>query len=208
MCCSSTAYRSGEAVHDLAWLRLGDFYRHHLKDEKRALAAYLHVCNRTTWAPWGTPPKPVSTGAGETLVKATTAASEILRKQGKLDEVRKLQFNLHKAQAEAAAGLLEEAETIARFRELLALPAALSPEVDACAKRIEGLPGAGRAKVLANLAGMATDLSADARDVLVTAAAGPDAETAGTALRALLVFVPPEKTDELLTGAREQDAAP
>ena len=202
------SYRSGEAVHDLAWLRLGDFYRHHLKDEKRALAAYLHVCNRTTWAPWGTPPKPVSTGAGETLVKATTAASEILRKQGKLDELRKLQFNLHKAQAEAAASLLKESETIARFRELLALPAALSPEVDVCAKRIDGLRGPGRTKLLVGLAGMTTGLSLDARDMLVKAAAAPDAETAETALRALLLFVPLEKANELLTGAREQDAAP
>ncbi len=102
------SYRSGEAIHDLAWLRLGDFYRQYLKDEVRALAAYLHVCNRTTWAPWGTPPKPVSTGASETLVKATKAAAVILRKQGKPEEARKLESDLLKAQAEAATALRKE----------------------------------------------------------------------------------------------------
>ena len=101
-------YRCGEAIHDLTWLRLGDFYRQHLKDEARALEAYLHVCNRTTWAPWGAPPKPVSTGASDTLVKATRAASEILRKQGKPEEARKLEADLLKAQAEAAAALRKE----------------------------------------------------------------------------------------------------
>ena len=101
------SYRCGEAIHDLTWLRLGDFYRTHLKDDARALEAYLNVCNRTTWAPWGTPQKPVSTGGSETLVKATRAASEILRKQGKLQEVKKLESNLAKAQAEAAADMLK-----------------------------------------------------------------------------------------------------
>jgi hypothetical protein len=202
------SYRSGEAIHDLAWLRLADFYRRYLKDEERALAAYLNVCSRTTWAPWGTPPKPVSTGAGETLVKATKAAAEILRKQGKRDEVRKLQFNLHKAQAEAAAALLREAKTIAGFRELLALPGTLSLEVEACAKRIDGLRGPGRATLLAGLAGMAAGLSADARDVLVKAAAEPDSQTAQTALRGLLVFVPLDKANGLLARVREQGESP
>ena len=98
-------YRSGEAIHDLTWLRLGDFYRTHLKDDDKALEAYLNVCDRTTWAPWGTPQKPVLTGAGETLAKATEAACDILRKQGKLDKVKQLQSNLAKAQADAAAAL-------------------------------------------------------------------------------------------------------
>jgi hypothetical protein len=101
------SYRCGEAIHDLTWLRLGDFYRTHLRDNARALEAYLNVCNRTTWAPWGSPTKPVSTGGSETLVKATRAASEILRKQGKLGEVRKLESNLAEAQAEAAAAMLK-----------------------------------------------------------------------------------------------------
>ncbi|MBN2315654.1 MAG: hypothetical protein JXM79_17130, partial [Sedimentisphaerales bacterium] len=101
-------YRSGESIHDLTWLRLGDFYRIQLKDDDRALEAYLKVCDRMTWAPWGHPAKPVSTGASETLVKATEAASDILSKQGKLDEVSKLRINLLKAQAEASAALLKK----------------------------------------------------------------------------------------------------
>jgi tetratricopeptide (TPR) repeat protein len=98
-------YRSGEAIHDLTWLRLGDFYRKHLKDDDKALEAYLNVCNRTTWAPWGTPDKPVLTGAGETLAKATEAVCDILRKQGKLDNVKELKSSLARAQADAAAAL-------------------------------------------------------------------------------------------------------
>ena len=102
------SYRSGEAIHGLTWLRLGDFYRQHLEDEGRALEAYLNVCNRTTWAPWGTPPKPFSTGDSDTLVKATKAACEILRKQGKPEEAKKLESDLLKAQAGAAAALRKE----------------------------------------------------------------------------------------------------
>ena len=51
--------------------------------------------------------KPVSTGGSETLVKATRAASEILREQGKLEEVRKLESDLVKAQVEAADAMLK-----------------------------------------------------------------------------------------------------
>jgi len=102
------SYRSGEAIHDLTWLRLGDFYRTHLQDDDRALEAYLNVCNRTTWAPWGTPEKPVLTGAGATLVKATEAACDILRKQGKLDKVKELKSSLVKAQADAVAALQKD----------------------------------------------------------------------------------------------------
>ena len=201
-------YRSGEAIHDRVWLQLGDFYRTQLNDDHRALDAYTKVCDRTTWAFWGRPLKPAARGADETLVAATKAASEILRKQGELDEVRKLQFNLRKAQAEAAASLLKESETIARFRELLALPGTLSADVVECAKRINGLREADRGKVLAGIAAMTTGLSADARDVLVKAAAAPDAETPQTGLRALLVFVPLEKANELLAKAEEQGSAP
>jgi hypothetical protein len=102
------SYRSGEAIHDLTWLRLGDFYRTHLKDDDKALEAYLNVCDRTTWAPWGTPQKPVLTGAGETLAKATEAACDILRKQGKLDKVKELKSSLTKAQADAVAALWKD----------------------------------------------------------------------------------------------------
>jgi tetratricopeptide (TPR) repeat protein len=102
------SYRSGEAIHDLTWLRLGDFCRTCLQDDDEALEAYLNVCNRTTWAPWGTPDKPVLTGAGETLAKATEAACDILRKQGKLGKVKELKSSLAKAQANAAAALRKD----------------------------------------------------------------------------------------------------
>ncbi len=102
------SYRSGETIHDLAWLRLGDFYQTYLQDDDKALEAYLNVCNRTTWAPWGSPDKPVLTGASETLAKATEAACEILRKQGKLDKVKELKSSLTKVQADAAAALRKD----------------------------------------------------------------------------------------------------
>jgi hypothetical protein len=102
------SYRSGEVIHDLTWLRLGDFYRKYLQDNDEALEAYLNVCNRKTWAPWGTPDKPVLTGASETLAKATEAACDILRKQGKLDKVKELKSSLAKAQADAAAALRKD----------------------------------------------------------------------------------------------------
>jgi hypothetical protein len=102
---SALQYTSGEAIHDLTWLRLGDFYRQYRKDDNKALDAYLQLCSRTTYAPHGTVPKPVVTGAGETLVAATKAACEILNKQGKAEEVKKLQAGLLKAQADAAAAL-------------------------------------------------------------------------------------------------------
>jgi len=99
------SYRSGEAIQDLTWLRLGDFYRMYLKNDDKALEAYLNVCSRTTWAPWGTPDKPVLTGAGETLAQATEAACDILRKHGKLGKMKELKSSLTKAQANAAAAL-------------------------------------------------------------------------------------------------------
>ena len=77
------SYRSGEAIHDLVWLRVGDFYRQYLKDDDRALTAYANVLARTTWAPWGQPRKPAATGGNETLAAATKAVSDILRKRGK-----------------------------------------------------------------------------------------------------------------------------
>ena len=200
-------YRSGEAIHDRVWLQLGDFYRTQLKDDDRALEAYTNVCDRTTWTFWGRPLKPAARGADKTLVAATKAATEILRKRGKLDEVRKLQFNLLKAQAEASASLLKESETIARFKELLALPGTPSADVEECAKRINRLERAGRERVVAGIGRMTTGLSADARDLLVKAAAAPGAERRQTALRALLVFVQVEKANELLAKTERQSPA-
>jgi hypothetical protein len=184
-------------------LQLGNFYRAHLKDDDRALAAYTNVCDRITWAPWGRPPKPVSTAGSETLVAATKAACEILSKQGKHDEVSKLQFNLLKAQAEASASLLKEPETLAKFKELLALPGSSTADMEACAKRIEGSEKAVREEVVVGVGAMATGLTEDARELLVEAAAAPEAETRQTALRALLMFAPVDKANELLAKTKE-----
>mgnify|MGYP006278213475 CR=1 FL=1 len=98
-------YTSGTSIHDLAWLRLGDFYRTELNDDDRALAEYLQVCDRTTWEPFGTVDKPVLTGASETLVLATEAACEILRARGEHAAADELEASLAQAQAEAAAAL-------------------------------------------------------------------------------------------------------
>ena len=102
---SKLSYTSGEAIHGLAALRLGDFYRTQLKDDKRALAEYLKVCGPQSWNRYPAIPKLVLTGATDTLAKATKAACEILRKQSKLNEVEKLQSSLVKAQADAKAAL-------------------------------------------------------------------------------------------------------
>ena len=200
-------YRSGEAIHDRVWLQLGDFYRTQLKDDDRALEAYTNVCDRSTWTFWGRPLKPAARGADETLVAATKAASEILRKRGKLDEVRELQFNLLKARADASASLLKESETIGRFKELLALPGTPSADVEECAKRINRLERASRREVVAGIGRITTGLSADARDLLVKAAAAPDVERRQTALRALLIFVQVEKANELLAKTKKQSPA-
>jgi hypothetical protein len=197
------SYRSGEAIHDRVWLQLGDFYRTHLKDDDQSLAAYTNVCDRMTWAPWGRPPKPISTGGSETLAAATKGACEILRKQGKFDEVNKLQFNLLKAQAEASASLLKEPETLSKFKALLAIPGGLTADREACAKHIEGSEKAVRKEVVVGLGAMATGLTEDARDLLVKAAAAPEAEARQTALRVLLMFAPVDKADELLDKKKE-----
>ena len=52
---------------------------------------------------------------------------------------------------------------------------------------------------------MATGLTDDARDLLVKAAAAPEAETRQTALRALLMFAPVDKANELLAKTKEGD---
>ena len=161
------------------------------------------MCDRITWAPWGRPPKPVSTGNSETLVAATKAAGEILRKQGKLDEANKLQFNLLKAQAEASASLLREVETLSKFNELLALPGSFTADMEACAKRIADRENAVREKIVDGVGGMTIGLTEDARGLLVKAATAPEEKTRQTALRALLMFAPVDKANELLAKTKE-----
>ena len=83
-----------------------------------------------------------------------------------------------------------------------ALPGKFTADMDACAKRIEGSEKAVREKLVAGMGGMASDLTDDARDVLVKATAAPDAETGRFALRALLMFAPLNKVNELLAGTK------
>jgi hypothetical protein len=192
-------YRCGESIHDLVSLRLGDFYRTQLKDDTRALEAYNNVIDRTTWAPWGRPPKPASTGFSETLVAAAKAASEILSKQGKTDEVKKIQFTLLLAQAEASASLLKESDAIAKFKELLALPGKSTADMAACEKRINGADTAVREQVLAGMGALVTGLTDDAKRLLLKTAAAPEPATRQTALRALLMFASLDKVNELMT---------
>lgn len=96
------SYSSGEAIHDQAWLRLGDFYRTFLKDDDQALEAYLSICSRTS--PDGDP-KPVSTGASDVLRNATDAACEMLRTDGRDAEAVELEESFSSAlKAAEAAG--------------------------------------------------------------------------------------------------------
>jgi hypothetical protein len=186
-------WRGGEAVQDLAWLRLGDFYRDSLKDDDRALAAYNNVLDRTTWDSWGRPRKPAALGAGETLIAATKAVSEILKKQGKAAEIPKLQFNLLLAQAEAAAGVLNEADMLARFKEMLALPDRTTPEVNVTAARIDPLAGDARVQAVKALAAGVSGLTDDTRDLLVKSASSSKTEDRKVAVRALAMFMTENK---------------
>jgi tetratricopeptide (TPR) repeat protein len=193
--------RSGEAIHDRAWLRLGDFYRDQLHDEARALEAYLQVCDRTTWDYWGRPRKPAARGADQTLVAATDAACAILERQGKKDEVQKLRVNLLEARAEAAAGVLDRKEMLARFAEVLAIPGLFTAEHTAVEKQVESLEPAARNAALARVAPEAAGLSEDVRSLLLETVRDGDAAARRTALRTLVRFVPAEKIGTTVTTA-------
>jgi hypothetical protein len=192
------AYRSGEAIHDLAWLRLGNFYRQYLNDDGRALAAYRNVLARTTWAPWGQPRKPAATGASEALVAATNAVSDILRKRGRDDEIAQLKFNLLLAQAEAAASMLKTSEMTARLKEALALPGRSTADMETAARSILALEDDVRKEVLYAAGKLATGLSDDMRSLLLETAAAPETKDREIAVRALLMFAPVDKVRELL----------
>ncbi|MFA7157993.1 MAG: tetratricopeptide repeat protein [Kiritimatiellia bacterium] len=193
------SYRSGESIHDLVWLRLGDFYRDTLKDDDRAYAAYTNITDRTAWVPWlGRPRKPAARGADETLVAATKAASDILLKRGKDKEVAQLQYNLVLAQAEAAAAMLKETETIAKFKEIMALQGKSTPGIETCEKRINAFEDAVRTNVVKGIGELSAGLLNDTRDLLVKTACAADANNRSVALRSLLMFAPPDKVNELL----------
>jgi hypothetical protein len=191
-------YRSGESIHDLTWLRLGNFYRDQLKDDDRALAAYTNVTDRTTWTYWGRPRKPAARGADATLVAATKAASEILRKRGREADALQLQFSLLQAQAEAAASVLKTDEMLNRFTEAMAIPGRFSAAMRASTMHIGGLSGEAREKVVKGLGALAAGLSDDTRSVLVNVATEPEAGKRDIGVRALLMFAPPDKVTDLL----------
>ena len=204
------SYRSGEAIHDLVWLRVGDFYRQYLKDDDRALTAYANVLARTTWAPWGQPRKPAATGGNETLAAATKAVSDILRKRGKDGEIPQLQFNLLLARAEAAASLLKTNEMTARLEEALALPGRFTPAMDTAARRILALDDELRGKVVSAAGTLATDLTDDMRSLLLKMATAPERKDREIAVRALLLFAPLHKVGELMdnAGKEKREARP
>ncbi len=192
------SYRSGEAIHDLSWLRLGDFYRDQLKDDNRAYSAYTNIFDRTTWSPFGRPRKPASTGASATLVAATQSVSDILRKLGREKEVPQLQYNLLLAQAEAAAAVLKGGETIAKFREILAMPGKSSAGIEAVEKRINALPDEVKTNTVKAVGALVSGLLDDTRDLLIKGACEASADNRAIALRSLLLYAPADKVNELL----------
>jgi len=198
-------YRSGEAIHDLVWLHLGDFYRQYLKDDDRALTAYTSVLARTTWAPWGQPRKPAATGGSETLVAATKAVSDILRKRGKDCEIPQLQFNLLLAQAEAAASVLKTDEMTARLKEALALPGRFTADMETAARSILAFEDDLRKKVVNAAGTLATGMTDDMRSLLLKTATAPETKDREIAVRALLMFAPMDKVSELLDKARKEN---
>jgi len=192
-------YRSGEAIHDLVWLRVGDFYRDTLRNDDKAYASYTNITDRTAWVPWsGRPRKPAARGADETLVLATKAACDILRKRGKEDEIATLQYNLVLAQAEAAAAVLNENETIARFKEILVMPGKSPAGSESFEKRINAFPDEARTNVVKEVGALASGLLDDTRGLLVKLACAPDPSNRSVALKSLLMFAPADKVKELL----------
>ena len=86
---------------------------------------------------------------------------------------------------------------------MLGLPAKFTADMEACAKRIKGFEKAVREKVVAGVRELATDLTGDARDVLVKATDASEAETRRIALRALLLLAPVNKVNELLAATKQ-----
>jgi len=195
-------YTSGVSINELTSLRLGDFYRTQLKDDAKALEQYLAVCDRNMWLPHGTVVKPVLTGASETLVKATQAATEILTKQGKLDQVKELQQNLAQAQAEAFAFRNERKEMLAKLSEVVAAGQTHTAVMDQYAAQIGTLPEDTAKTLLEAVANSTTPLSETARKRLLESAADPQTKTQAIAI--LVAFAPTENTGALLEKNRNE----
>ncbi len=127
----------------LAWLMLGETYRHLLKDDKKALEAY------------GEGIKMVRDGGGyHYTLGAVWSAADILCKQGKYDEALEVlgKIDLKKqegawgmtfycAYADTLAGQGKKEEAIAKFNEALTVKGATEAQKAACEKRIKELQG-------------------------------------------------------------------
>jgi hypothetical protein len=87
----------------------------------------------------------------------------------------------------------------------LALPGSLTVEMEACTKRIADCEKAVREEIVGGVGGMTIGLTDDARGLLIKAAVAPEATTRQTAVRALLMFAPVDKVNELLAKTKEGD---
>lgn len=202
---TNLSYSPGEAIHELALLRLGDFYRTQLKDDKRAMEIYNSIIERTMQAPYrlNIINKPAFTGGTESFAAATKAASEILRKDGKEDEALKLQISMLKAQAEAFADIGKKAEMIAKFKEVLAYKGVFAADKEPCEKRIGALQGDTLANLLKKICAESLLFEGTQR-ILIASASNPNPEVRKTALRAIIAYAPIDKINPLLTKAEEE----
>ncbi|MFA7157998.1 MAG: right-handed parallel beta-helix repeat-containing protein, partial [Kiritimatiellia bacterium] len=199
-------YDNGVEIREMAWLKLGDFYRKYLKDDAKALAAYTNVTRRT-YKPWYAPqpvPKPVLTGNSPAFRDAVKAASEIYLKQGREDEANNLKISLHKARAEAACALARKPEAIAGLKEWLAAGKSFTPAMEAAEKRIGGFDLSARSNIVAQIAESDVNLNGRALNFIVAASAETNAEDAATALRAIIASAPADKINAILDKA-DQD---
>jgi tetratricopeptide (TPR) repeat protein len=204
-------YDSGVGINELAWLRLGDFYRKYMKDDIKALEAYNHIIDRT-FKPWymaNNIPKPVLTGDSQTLRDAVQAASEIMRKQGKEDEVFKIQFTILKAQAEALAKYGRHQESIAKFKEALSIKGISTVQKDDCEKKIRGSALADWKKTVnIDKVSAATPMTEETRQKLLKATDNENAGIRQTALDTIIAFAPTsnETMQLLIKACSDKDA--
>jgi tetratricopeptide (TPR) repeat protein len=199
-------YDNGVEIREMAWLRLGDFYRKYLKDDAKALSAYTNVTTRT-YKPWYAQqpvPKPVLAGNSQAFQDAVKAASEIYRKQGREDEANNLQISLLKARAEASCALARKPEAIAGLKEWLGAGKGFTTAMEAAGKRITGFDPPARSNIVAQIADSGVSLNSKALNFLVATSAGTDAENAATALRAMIASAPADKINAILDKA-DQD---
>jgi hypothetical protein len=133
---------SSRGIQDLAWLKLGDFYRKYLKDDTKALEAYTTVTSRTFIDGYGNvATKPVLLGTSAPLAEATQAAGEILVARGKEAEAMKLRRSLLVAQGNAFAILDHKKEAVAAFKEAEQVEGLSAPEKEEIARKLATLQG-------------------------------------------------------------------